>query len=782
MAGTRGFIGPLVLGGVIACSAWPQTVSAQIASIDAVPCRGVQSEPSSNLVIQDSVRVDLGSLVLILDGGISSRDSTYVVDLLKVILPEMTEVLGSPIGLEELSVVLGGGGYFYCGINQIEMPRIYTAWQTDDDHDGRIDEDPFDGIDNDTDGRVDEDLPNSPLWDSIFAHEFAHAFQTDILCDPYPRWFTEGMAEASAWLVSERLASQGGRHLQGSAFNLDPGRDDLLDRLGPQILGGDERPIDRASQLLAYTAAGGTVLLPCLAEMAAGRDRPMARLTDALREDRTFTRFFESVDRAFVSPVDGMLPPSRWMQRRAVVCPSTSDGVFVAIPPRDFPVNPDRIGLISFSRQGNDYQLLPLTGMPTYTDVFGERTEATRLTDVPELTPGAYRVDYGEPVANGSTISARSWILVVHDAILKARTRTGVAAVFVDKDGNPVEVQDLSVDGTMIERVPGGCVVEPVDGAGSVTFRSTSGVLGTVLLVPSHLRMIVLPVEPELPRGVLTWSPYHPRPGGELVACLRREMSALASDPGPIQGRLAGSPSIRQDAEAIWTGPGDLIYARFSVPAEMEFGSVNLFGTTSHQGSPLFGLTVQSSVGPALMAARTVGTSLILEFDELANPSIFLLEIAQDPSGPWVSSGTSASTDNDSGTQLRWPLPTTSQGSLIRVRDVGASGDGVLCTVRLAGETAAARHIAYSPFPNPSDVGTLWRLDLAASAEAVFEVFDVAGRRVHGPEHLRLEVGRNELWWDGHTESQRASAGIYFLKVSSPAFVFRSRVVILPGQ
>src|SRR6185436_16454847 len=165
---------------------------------------------------------------------------------------------------------------------QIKMPHIYGAWRVDEDHDGRIDEDPFDGIDNDGDGKVDEDLPNSPLWDSVFTHELAHAFQADFLCDPYERWFTEGMAEATAWLVSEQLAAKGGRHLQGSSFNLNLGLDDLLDRQGPQILGGDERPADRASPALAYSAAGGTLLVPCMAELGAGRPLPMARLTQAL--------------------------------------------------------------------------------------------------------------------------------------------------------------------------------------------------------------------------------------------------------------------------------------------------------------------------------------------------------------------------------------------------------------------------------------------------------------------------------------------------------------------
>jgi hypothetical protein len=776
MAGGRPII-PLLLG-FTACWGALSTSGAQTSSLDFAGCTGIQSKLSSTLIIQDSLRVDLGNLVLIMDGSTSARDSAYVVDLLNVVLPEMTEVFGAPIALTELFVELGGSASYYCGLNIIEMPRIYAAWQVDDDHDGRIDEDPFDGIDNDGDGNVDEDLPNAPSWDALFAHELAHAFQDDLLCNAYPRWFTEGMAEAAAWFVSEGLASRGGRHLLSSSSDLDLGLDDLLDHQGPQILGGSGRPIDRPSASMAYSAAAGTLLFPCLAEIAAGRGRPMARLTDALREDLPSLRFFETVDRVFLSPVDGMLPASRWMQRRAVVCPSVSNGIFLAITHPKLPVNADRIGVMYFSRQGFSTEFLRITGFPTYTGVSGEKVQATRVIAVPELAPGAYRVDQRELGANGSSVSAKSWILIVHDHIEPARESTRVAVVFVNEVGNPVDVQGLSVDGTMIERVPGGCVVEPVEGAGSVTFRNATGVIGTVLLVPSHLRMVVLPAKTELPRGAVSWSPYHPRPGGHLVACLRTGISTLASDPGPIHALLQGTPSIRQEAEAIWSGPEDLVYARFSIPMDLQFGTVSFLGSASQHHSPANGLSVQRNAEPGLIAAHIQDAWLVLEFDEPADPSGFVLELADDPAGPWISSGTNASTD--SGTQLHWPLPSATQGRLARVRDLGASGDGVLCTVRLEGEPAAAHHIAYAPFPNPSDVGTLWRVDLAASAEAVFEVFDVAGRRVHGPEHLRLEAGRNELWWDGHTQSQRTSAGMYFLKVTSPAFEFKTRVVILP--
>ncbi len=742
-------------------------------------CLGVTTGDSPAAPLQDSVRVDLGIFVLVLDGNTSSRDSAYVVDLLKDILPPMTEVLGAPVGLEELGIEFGGSGSYSCARGLIHMPDVYAAWQVDDDGDGAVDEDPYDGLDNDGDGAVDEDPPNSPLWDSVFTHEVAHAFQGDLVCHGYPRWFTEGMAEAAAWLVSEKLAAVGGRHLLGSAFDMDPGSDDLLDRQGAQVLGGAGRPIDRASADMAYAAAGGTLLLPCLAEQAAGRARPLARLTEALRRDLPSVHQFETVDRVFLSPVDGVLPPSRWMQNRAVVCPSVGDGAFMAFTYPDPPVNPDRIGMIYFSRRGYETQSLPLTGLPTYTGIFGNPVPATRLVVVPELPPGGYRVDLEEPAKDGPAASARSWILVLHHRFDRPRGRTGVAAVFVDRWGNPVEVPGLSVDGAMVERVPGGVLVEPAAGAGSVTFRSPAGVLGTVLAVPSRLRLVILSAEPEPGGGVLTWTPYRPHPGDDLVASLRREHSALASDPGPFGAELIGSPSVLREADEVWTGPDGRVFARFTVPGGMESGRVGFVGSGARHDSPSSGIMIRSGGGPTLVGVRHLSDLLLFEFDAPVEPASIVLELAEGPSGPWAPSVAGPSADPASARRLQWPVPSGLGSRWLRAREPGGTGDGILCTLLLAGRLPVARPVAYAPFPNPSDLGTLWRVDLEAPAEAAFEVFDVAGRRVHGPERLRLEGGRNELWWDGRVRGRRAAAGVYFLKVSAPAFGFRSRIVLL---
>ena len=775
MTGSVRCIGFLLVGTVAAV---PIRAGAQPAK--PMRCVGVESGSSPTQPLQDPIRVDLGSLVLVLEEDISVRDSTYVVDLVKDLVPEMTEVLGPLGGGAELWIELGGSGSYFCFDNLIMMPRVYAGWQTDDDHDGTIDEDPFDGTDNDGDDAIDEDLPNSPLWDGLFAHELAHAFQGDIICYNYPDWFTEGMAEAAAWFVSKRLEDEGGRHLRGSAYDLEPGNDDLLDHLGPQVLGGSGRPIDRPSADAAYSAAGGTLLFPSLAEIASGRDRPMARLTDGLREDLPSVHYLDTIDRVFVSPVDGVLPPSRWIQSRSVVCPSVADGTFLAISHPQLALNPERIGIMYFSRQGFTMEWLRILNYPTYTGVYGEKTQATRIVYVPELTPGAYRIDQREPGVGGSSLNATSWVLIVHDQLESFRRRTGVAAIFVDPQGNPVDVPGLSVNGIMRERVPGGCLVEPVEGAGTVTFRTPTALLGTVLVVPDRLRIVVLPVVPESSRGVLTWSPYRPSPGDALVACLRRNTSALASDSGPVHACLAGVPSIRTEAEEVWTGSDDRLYARFSVPAEMTYGEVSFIGSSEEHQSPTDGIVVGSTGGPTLIAVHSQDGSLLLEFDRPVDPASLEMEIAESASAPWVPSDIRPVADMGSETRWTWLLPASPSSGVARVKDLGAAGDGVLCTVAFGRELPVVKAVALAPFPNPSDVGTLWPLELAESAEAIFEVIDVAGRLIHGPEHLRLNAGRNELWWDGRAQGHSAPSGVYFLKVSASGFALRNRIVLLP--
>lgn len=99
-----------------------------------------------------------------------------------------------------------------------------TNYRVDNDGDGLIDEDPFNGKDDDHDGKVDEDYNNDPSYDQQFTHEFIHSFHKDI--NITTNWIEEGMTEActeliSSYLYSEKIRDIIGRDPQKNIFLFD---------------------------------------------------------------------------------------------------------------------------------------------------------------------------------------------------------------------------------------------------------------------------------------------------------------------------------------------------------------------------------------------------------------------------------------------------------------------------------------------------------------------------------------------------------------------------------
>ena len=70
------------------------------------------------------------------------------------------------------------------------MPNFTAGIGHDEDRDGRVGGDRFDGRDNDGDGHVDEDDLYASEWDNTFIHELAHAWGINY----WPSWLTEGIA------------------------------------------------------------------------------------------------------------------------------------------------------------------------------------------------------------------------------------------------------------------------------------------------------------------------------------------------------------------------------------------------------------------------------------------------------------------------------------------------------------------------------------------------------------------------------------------------------------
>lgn len=745
-------------------------------------CLGVEWEPPGGRGFNTSMDVDLGTFVLRFEDDVTPEDAAYIQELTEAVLPHMIEALGEPSTLDTLTVgIHDSGGVYYCGWRRIRVAPISDALGFDNDEDGLVDEDPYDGIDNDGDGAVDEDLAYAPGWDEIYIHELGHAFWDDILCDRNdPSWFTEGAAQAAAYLAGARMDAVEHRRFRHDVFAREMAADEVRDLLGPMILGGPKRLIDRVVYWrYAYASAQATLLIPSLAEMTAGRDRPMVRLTDALRQELSYDgrAAIPLLDTVWITPVDGVLPPSRWVQSRSVVNPSFGDGVFLGIMTPDNPVNPVRLGLTYFKR--TNWAEAPQTFLtyPLFTGVHGERTRASQLTWVPDLSPGGYRVDQVEPRDDGSKVKGTSWILELHPSVLADGLWKGVAAVFVDAEGNPVDPVDLEVDGTMVERVPGGCIAEPFAGAGSLTFRSGKRVLATVTCFEDLPRFAVVPVEAVPPRGVITWEPYHPRPGETVTATLRRNESALTFDPETRTPELK-SNSGSTPADDFQMLPGNLVRARFTVPQDMVTGAFLFQGRDELQFSPLSGVNAAVDDVPHLISAGVQNGRLDLVFETRPAATSITIELAEDPQGMWTAASENPSAG--AGEVLTWSVPVEAAGQWLRVRWVKGADDLILATLTLGSPPAPSRIISYAPFPNPSDLGVLWRVDLVDGMEAEFRVFDVSGRVVHGPDHLSLYAGRNQFWWDGRVRGIRAPSGIYFMRVTGKGVNLETRLVLLP--
>jgi hypothetical protein len=263
-----------------------------------------------------------------------------------------------------------------------------------------------------------------------------------------------------------------------------------------------------------------------------------------------------------------------------------------------------------------------------------------------------------------------------------------------------------------------------------------------------------------------------------VTAALHRRLSALGPDEEPVAAAITDNDyEPVAAAESLWAGPGDLTYARFTAPPGFESGRVEFRGSAgSIQYSPWAGVTALDAGRPGLAGVRVEGGNLVLAFDDPVDPAAVAIDLAEASEGPWTTSGEALRRDPENESTFLWPIPAGDRALYAQVR----AGAEVLCELRLGTRPAAVRDVAYAPFPNPSRLGAQWRVDLAGPLDATFEVLDVAGRVVHGPQRRRLVAGRNDLWWDGRLRGRPAAAGVYFLRLSAPGVALRSKLVLLP--
>jgi flagellar hook assembly protein FlgD len=85
-----------------------------------------------------------------------------------------------------------------------------------------------------------------------------------------------------------------------------------------------------------------------------------------------------------------------------------------------------------------------------------------------------------------------------------------------------------------------------------------------------------------------------------------------------------------------------------------------------------------------------------------------------------------------------------------------------------------------TPSPNPFQGATSVRFGLARASNVRLELFDLAGRRVRTLASGELAAGPHAISRDGRDEhGATLAAGVYFVRLMTPALTFHTRVVSL---
>jgi hypothetical protein len=724
-------------------------------AVDAETCGGVlvtEETPVRVGIRQgggDWVR-DFGVTVLRMRSYVREEDFEYTCDVLDAILPTMVELVGDPIALDTLTVELNDLvlQHYSCGSNSVTMHSM----DPDDDT----------GVDSG--------------WDNLFIHELTHAFQGDLLCEgDVPKWLTEGMAEAARFFVGEAASEASGRVVRRRRFDRRMAVYDMYNGAGEQVLGGRGGIAYRFNFDILYQNAAGSVIVPALAQLGAGQEtpHPLSRLTAELRAEKVLGspyHIFEAIDRAWSAPVDGVMPPSRWVRSRAVTCPSVRDGEFVTLLPYYLynGVNPPWMRIIRFTRTGAGFDYYVSTGEMRFVGVsetVGQSVVEDVAPTVPDLDEGAYLVELAVNDESGGTIETRSWMMVVDPTFVDDELWNGVAVVFVDGEGRPLDIPpgSLSFNGRVVARVPGGVIALPYEGnLGSLTFERDGQVIGTVTATGPLPRMVVLTVEDAAPPSVVSWKPYHPVRGGTVSLAFRRDRSSLPPGTGAsveaILYDMSGAvrTTVTMTPSSDWA---EVFTAEMTVPNDLDDGVLAFTdGTSTHQGCRYWPCRwfwgyefATRAAGPAEVdRVRFDGTHL--------HPEV---------------------TAEHRGDEVLWNVKElVGSGSYFQVVDTDRAGVVLFTEFLVLGPTAV-RLSPRRPFPNPGTDVVRWPFEVGAPTSATFEVYDVVGRRVFSSGPTPLFTGLEEFRWNSTAAGRRAPTGVYFLRVNGAGETFTRKVIIV---
>ncbi len=155
---------------------------------------------------------------VIFDSSVDPNYYSYFINLLNMITPYVDHFYGENPDTSPITIKYDPSlpdWFFYNRENNVIIISKYPIenYRVDNDGDGEIDEDPYNGMDDDNDGKIDEDYNNDPYYDQLFTHEFIHSYHRDTPISTI--WIEEGMTECCTELISKYLFDKEIRDMRG---------------------------------------------------------------------------------------------------------------------------------------------------------------------------------------------------------------------------------------------------------------------------------------------------------------------------------------------------------------------------------------------------------------------------------------------------------------------------------------------------------------------------------------------------------------------------------------
>ena len=459
------------------------------------------------------------------------------------------------------------------------------------------------------------------------------------------------------------------------------------------------------------------------------------------------------------------------------------------------PVNPERLQLFAYRTPGGGHRFdrKIVSGRMAFIAADGRQWQsvsAAGVSAVPVLPVGAYRVDAEASTdwPEAPTVRGRNWIIITSTGRPLLDSAEGTAVIFADSTGRPVDIPDVTVNGRVVERVPGGIVVAPYavsDGGAMLTLRAGDRVLGSVTVPGRFSRTVVLNVDESVSVPPVSWMPYRPRAGDSLTVFLRRGETRLDPESPTV------TVSLREGRDSVYAecsmrraaGAEDLWVGRLQMPLRTSTCFLCFESGWTEVGRSWWWDRMEVRPLPSddcpISAVDWDGGGLVLTFDEAIDDRLLVLQtLAANGTDGWIDlPGRPARVDGDAA-RLRFDLA----GVVGRFRIVLRSGTGerVLLTLQAPSVPGRVRFSAGKAYPNPARGAIRWRIDALAAMVATLRVYDLSGRLAAGPIELQLQQGPQDVSWD-RAALQDLPAGVYFLKLSADGQDAVRKIVVLPG-